>query len=204
MVALRLVCAAVLLVCALVSLGYVGREAHGDELVDDVQHGRVHAVVATPHEVLWRTGELRPYRADLPLEVEGTSYAQDDLRRLLDRDVATRRSLLPTPLQVTGIVAAVATLLLLVAGPVPWRANRWGWFWVLGIGRETGVGALLFLLLSGPTPGVRPPDPEAERMNGWRGLVVSLVVGIALSFLWFAVRLLVWPRSDGSASLVSG
>lgn len=69
----------------------------------------------------------------------------------------------------------VAAVTLVVTGPVPWRATRWAWFWVV----TTGVGVLAFLLLSGPTPGVPRPRSRRVLTGGW-AFVLSLVVGAAL------------------------
>ncbi len=82
----------------------------------------------------------------------------------------------PTALVLLWLVGALATLWLLVNGPQPQRATRWAWFWVLG----TPVGALAFLLLSGPTPGLPAPDPSARRMTGGTGLVVGLLLSAVL------------------------
>jgi multisubunit Na+/H+ antiporter MnhB subunit len=171
------------------------------ELVDDAQHGRVRSVVATPERVLWRTGEPRPYEADLPVLLNGRTYGQRELAGLLQRDVEVRGSLLPTGVRAAAVVASFAAFLLLVAGPDPQRANRWAWFWLLSLGREAGVGVVLFLLLSGPLPGLRPADPERRRWDGWRGFVVSIVTGLALSLLWLGLPQLVWPSSDGVAEV---
>ena len=201
LLALRLVCVLVLGVSGVVSLAYEGRPAQALELVDDAQHGRVHSVVATSDRVLWRTDEVRPYEADLPVLLNGRTYGQHELAALLHRDVELRGSLLPTGVRAAAIVASFAAFLLLLAGPDPQRANRWAWFWLLGIGREAGVGVLLFLLLSGPLPGLRSADPQRRRWDGWRGFIVAVVAGLALSLLWLGVRLLVWPSSDGAAEV---
>ena len=82
----------------------------------------------------------------------------------------------PTPLVLLWLVGALATLWLLVNGPQPQRATRWAWFWIMG----TPVGALAFLLLSGPTPGLPAPHPTARRTTGGQGLVVGLLLSAVL------------------------
>ncbi|WP_134742142.1 hypothetical protein [Nocardioides sp. 503] len=71
-------------------------------------------------------------------------------------------------------VLFLVTLLLLLAGQRPtWRATRWAWFWVLGLGP---VGVPLFLLLGGPCVGVRPARPGGARLTGgWAFLIVAVV-----------------------------
>jgi hypothetical protein len=72
------------------------------------------------------------------------------------------------------LVLTVATLLLLLARPGPtWRATRWAWFWMLGLGP---VGAPACLLLGGPCAGVRPPRADGARLTGgWAFLIVAVV-----------------------------
>lgn len=72
-----------------------------------------------------------------------------------------------------AFVTALLTLMLLILGPSPWWATRWAWFW-LG---TTPVGAVAFLVLSGPTPGVPAPDDPARRLTGGWALLLSLLVG---------------------------
>jgi hypothetical protein len=205
LVAARLCAALALAVWALASLAFVGRDAEGLVLLEDAQRGRVTSVVATYDGVLWRTdGVRRPWHTDLPLRVAGQSYGRFQVSDLLEEyapgeriPVTQRSSLEPRWLRLTAVAAGVFSFLLLIGGADPWRANRWGWFWLLGLGRDVGLGALLFLLLSGPTPGIPRPRPDAERWTGWRALAVAMIVGIALQFGWYAVRGLVWPAHPG-------
>jgi hypothetical protein len=67
----------------------------------------------------------------------------------------------------------VATLFLLVGGPVPERATRWAWFWLL----SGPFGVLAFLLLSGPFPGVPRPRPGARRLTGGWAFLLGLLLG---------------------------
>lgn len=66
----------------------------------------------------------------------------------------------------------------LIFGPQPWRATRWAWFWLF----STPVGALAFLALSGPTPGLRAPrDPARRLTGGWAFLLSLLLTGAVRS-----------------------
>ena len=74
-----------------------------------------------------------------------------------------------------GIAAFGATVVgfaVLVAGPEPWRATRWAWFWLLWI----PLAGVAFALLSGPFPRVRDPRVPARRLRGGWALVTTLVV----------------------------
>ena len=75
---------------------------------------------------------------------------------------------------------ALGQLVILTMGPEPWRATRWAWFWLMG----SVVGAVAFLLLSGPTPGVRRPSRPAWRLTGgWAFLLSMLLAGLGPA--WF-------------------
>ena len=210
MQALRLGCAAVILAAMLGSLAYEGRRAEGRELLEDAQDGRLRSVVATHEEVRWRTDALRAFEADLPVYTDGRSYGQHELSGLLARyapesdvRVEQRGWIRPRLLGSAAGVASLLTFLLLLGGPVPWRANRWGWFWLMGVGRETGVGALAFLLLSGRTPGLPTPRDPSRRLDGLQGFGVSILLSLLGVLLWLGIRQLIWPPTDGTASLVS-
>ena len=89
--------------------------------------------------------------------------------------------------RVPGVVGVLAVLLallglgLLVAGPVPWRATRWAWFWLL----VPPVGSIAFLLLSGPTPGVPAPrDPDRRLRGGWAFVLSLPLAGLLGSSRW--------------------
>lgn len=74
----------------------------------------------------------------------------------------------PSALAWPLILLAVGSVVVLVAGPGPWRATRWAWFWLMSL----PVGSFAFLLLSGPTPGLpRPRDPRRRLIGGWAFLL---------------------------------
>ena len=209
-IATRLVFAAGLLLCALATLAYQGRAAQGPELLEDAQQGRISWVLVTGDEVVWRTDALRPWRAELPMYIGGDRYGSADVPRLLKRyapdhpvRILARASLLPSWLHLIWFTSGFAAFLLLVLGPAPWRANRWAWFWLFGVGRGVGVGALLFLLLSGPTPGLRRVAPQRPRLDGGRGFLYAIAISVALALLWYGVTQVLWPPSDGAASLTT-
>jgi hypothetical protein len=79
----------------------------------------------------------------------------------------------PPGLLAFALPAWLAGLYVLVAGPQPWRATRWAWFWLSG----SVVGALAFLVLSGPTPGLpEPRRPQRRLTAGW-----AFFLGLALA-----------------------
>lgn len=78
------------------------------------------------------------------------------------------------------LVVAIGALALLIAGPQPWRATRWAWFWLLWLAAP--VGLLAFLLLGGPTR-LWPPARPAARLTGGRAFLLALLAGLALGSL---------------------
>lgn len=117
------------------------------------------------------TAELRSIDPDLRIEhraVAGWSST------VLDRGV---------PGWLAGLVTAqwVASLVVLVAGPQPWRATRWAWFWLL----NPPVGVLAFLLLSGPTPGLPRPRGRRRLTAGW-AFLLNAILGMLLSSPWWS------------------
>ena len=206
----RLLCAVLVAVSGLGLLAYEGRPASDLELVEDVRAGRVTSVVVTGNDVLWRTGALRPYKADMPLTVDERPYSSSEVAGLLARyapdgtvDVTRRGSLAPRWLTWPRGAALLCAFLLLVSGPMPWRANRWAWFWLLSPGPDGGLGALAFLLLSGRTPGLPDSRPHARRLDGWRGFLLGIGLSIVISVLWSWLRGEVWPPTDGGADGIS-
>jgi hypothetical protein len=70
----------------------------------------------------------------------------------------------------------LCSFLLIAAGPEPWRATRWAWFWAVLF--TAPVGALAFAILSGPTPLVPTPRNRAWRLSGgWTFIIIMLVFG---------------------------
>ena len=67
------------------------------------------------------------------------------------------------------LAGVLCCLLVLGAGPEPWRATRWAWAWAVLLAAP--VGTLAFAMLSGPTPLV--PSPR----NNDHELVVAHVRG---------------------------
>ena len=77
--------------------------------------------------------------------------------------------------------------MLLLAGPPPWLANRWAWFWVAGCLHDAhALAVLAFALLSGPLPGVRRPLWQ-RRLRGPEGLLVLVGIVVASRYAGQAV-----------------
>ena len=84
---------------------------------------------------------------------------------------------MPSWAGVLGLAVWILTLLLLVGGPAPWRANRWAWFWFFWFAPP--FGQLAYLLVGGPT-GLLPPRADAPRLRGGWGFILALVTGTVL------------------------
>ena len=83
-----------------------------------------------------------------------------------------------------ALAIALTTLGLLIAGPEPWRATRWAWFWLFGL--ATPLGILAYLALGGPTALAREPRPGAGRLTGgWAFLLSVLLSGLTAGMVWF-------------------
>lgn len=85
-----------------------------------------------------------------------------------------------------ALVGAICLLVQLVMSPQPWRATRWGWFWPMMAVPPLGITA--YLLLSGPTPGIREPRDLTHRMSGLVGLAVAIGLGLVEGLVistWF-------------------
>jgi hypothetical protein len=148
-------------------------------------------------ELHWRQGWHR-YHAEVVMVSPGGDYAQAQEEGVAIRrgfDIAgellrhnpqvditrvTRRHSggevygwqVPLQLGVFALAAAVGTLALLIAGPQPWRATRWAWFWLM----TSPVGTLLFFILAGPTPPLRPPRVPGRRLTGGWGFLLSVLL----------------------------
>jgi hypothetical protein len=85
---------------------------------------------------------------------------------------------IPQWLAMLGFGISLATLLVLISGPQPWRATRWAWFWIWG----TPIGTPIYLLLSGPTPLLPTPRFPARRLTGgWAFLLACVLSSILTS-----------------------
>lgn len=78
----------------------------------------------------------------------------------------------PTWLMVAAFVVWLLTLAL-VAGPVPWRATRWAWFWFV-FSPFFFVAVPAFLLLGGRLPWGRTEPPVCRLTGGKAWLLVAL------------------------------
>jgi len=76
------------------------------------------------------------------------------------------------------VAGSVLTLGLIVYGPEPWRATRWGWAWAVLL---TGpVGALAFAVLSGPTAATPTPKATARRLTGGWSFILMVLLSSAM------------------------
>jgi len=150
-------------------------------------------------EVHWRSGGVprvvttTVVRQDdawsAPSVPEGSVTTDDVAAEIAARDPSVRVVQAESPSGVTfsipllgGTVPVWAAVLalgvclvafcVLVAGPEPWRATRWAWFWLCG----SPWGLLGFLLLSGPTPGLRGPRQPARRLTGGWAFLLGAVL----------------------------
>ena len=196
LVGLRLAGVAVLLVQLVVWAGLHARPAQLGDLLLDVQAGRTSEVVLVEgsgrgeDSVRWRrAGTLLPYSAGAQWEW-GEDTTPAEVRRLLARELpgstvpVVRESGLAAHSRGWAGLVRLLALGLLVLGPRPWRGTRWAWLWPVLLLQEPALGALAFLLLSGPLPRVRPHEPGGDRVRGGRGLVVAVAALVALPLLW--------------------
>jgi len=87
----------------------------------------------------------------------------------------------PSALAIPAFLLFLAGLGLLMAGPRPWRATRWAWFWLL----MPPVGIVVYLVLSGPTPGIPGPrNPERRLTGGWAFLLSLVLTAVLEPYRW--------------------
>lgn len=75
-----------------------------------------------------------------------------------------------------------ATLCVVVVAPEPNGATRWAWGWLVFL--LPPVGAIAYLLLSGPAITRRGPRPLAGRLTGGWAFLLCVVVAGVLSSGW--------------------
>jgi hypothetical protein len=74
-----------------------------------------------------------------------------------------------------GYLVLLLGTLVLVGGPRPWRASRWGWAWLVLLLPPFGIAA--YLLLGGPTGLFRPRDPRRVWLTGGWAFLLTLLLG---------------------------
>jgi len=197
-VGLRLAGAALLLVHLVVWAALHARPAQIGDLLLDVQAGRTSRVVLVEgsgrgsDSVRWRrSGALLPYSTTTAGYGDwGEDTTPAEVRRLLARSlpgstVAVVHEAGPAArLRTAAELVRLLALVLLVLGPRPWRGTRWAWLWPVLLLREPALGALAFLLMSGPVPRVWPHEPLGPRTQGGRGLLLAVAAAVALPVLW--------------------
>lgn len=135
-------------------------------------------VVGTEGEVV--PGDIEGERTgdDVAAEVHRRDAAvfvsHEPFRSGLSGELLGRR--LPGWIVLVLLAHTFASLLLLVVGPKPWRATRWAWFWL----SLPPFMPTVFLLLSGPSPGIPAPRSDRRRMTGGWALLLSLLIAAVL------------------------
>ena len=87
---------------------------------------------------------------------------------------------MPSWAAVLTLIVTVSVFSQIVLGPRPWRATRWGWFWLLLCAPLLAVPA--YLLLGGPT-GLGGRPRSTFRVNGGLMLASAVLVSLGLSLL---------------------
>lgn len=137
---------------------------------------RVEAVHANP-------ADAAPLDTDREVVIEDLATTLHDLNANLDIIVADRADTDAAPrwLSLPMVGLWLASLFVLVNGPLPWRATRWGWFWLI----VPPLGPVVFLVLSGPTRHLPPPRNTARRLTGGWAFVIALILGSGESVWWW-------------------
>jgi hypothetical protein len=206
---LRVALVLVWLVVALTAVLAGQRPASLDELRAAVDSGRVDEVAVseglepdstgyTVQTAVWRSGLVAHY-TEVWLASPGVVVPQGS-RPVLGGDLADQLRTVEPTLRVVPLVepsswsevlgwrvpswvglvvlaGGLAVVSLLVGGPPPARATRWAWFWLSWL---TPAGALAFLLLSGPFPGLPAPRPGRRRLTGGWAFLLSALLGIGV------------------------
>ncbi|WP_156022893.1 hypothetical protein [Terracoccus sp. 273MFTsu3.1] len=79
---------------------------------------------------------------------------------------------------VAAILLWLATVALLGNGAQPWWGTRWAWFWAL-FSPAAVVTVPLFLLVSGPPPGLPESGSSGRRLTGGWAFILFCLVGPA-------------------------
>ncbi len=76
------------------------------------------------------------------------------------------------PVGLAILLVGLAQWSLVISGPEPLRATRWGWFWL----STTPLTTLACLVLSGPLRFVPAPRPDRRRLGGGWGFAIGAVL----------------------------
>ncbi|HEV2798802.1 MAG TPA: hypothetical protein VGV65_14400 [Nocardioides sp.] len=192
------------LVAAAGVLGGGERRSDLDTLVAEVRSGSVTSVElagaegpSSRFELGWRDGLVHRFAVvDLDLGSTPRTYTSgdritvpmDEFLRSLHPDLEVvniasgggftsewRGWRLSNGTALLAVGAWLGTLLLMMGGPEPWRATRWGWWWLLLAGGP--LASLVFLLAGGPLGVGRPRDPARRLTGGWAFLIAILFLG---------------------------
>lgn len=154
---------------------------------------------STHQEAHWRQG-LRGYVVEVrQVSGRGADGSEAGVRPVLTQDLGARLRAdnpdvrvvrvgdrftgtemfgrrLPATFEGVRAVLGLASLVLLLFGPDPWRATRPAWGWLALTSGAPTYAALAFLALSGPTPGLSHPRPGARRLRAVWAVLLALVL----------------------------
>lgn len=161
-----------------------GQEVPYRRLLADAAEGRVERVeIRRNQPPRWRNRDGAAYEfrryvpdADVRAQVEAQPYVRDNPGSVTYGRVGVLEVMKSGPATLLGGLFWLFLLVVLVRGPRPRRATRWGWFWLFG----APLGLEAYLLLSGSwTRAARPGDQSPRRVVGGVAFAIALLVGVA-------------------------
>ncbi|GAA3593187.1 hypothetical protein GCM10022223_05060 [Kineosporia mesophila] len=171
----------------------VSGEMPGEQQSEQTVHWRDGLFRRTDVIMTYSGGERPGFHGTIVQAPNAVTYLQQQYPGVTVRSVGERQATsdfygfgnMSPALGILYAVVYFGTLLRIIAGPQPWRATRWAWFWVWCF--LAPVAPPLFLTLAGPTPLVPAPKNLNRRLTGgWALLLVAFVSavlgGTALSF----------------------
>lgn len=127
----------------------------------------------------WRTPDGRTHWT----EVSGDADIQGRLVAAGMESRAGNVLNLSTWINGIGLLFTIVFLGVLWAGPTPVTATRWYWWWMFAL-VPFGLGLLYWAFRE--VPWTRPDIPE-DRRNGWRGLVIAILLSVGISVVLFGL-----------------
>jgi hypothetical protein len=214
LLACMVACGTVYAAAAPRSDSYLTRRASLGAFLQDVDRGLVHSVYVDHDNLVWRPKGARTWSTG---DMHGFGFKAkpiDGLAAVMTEAATVNPDahLVVRPehygwwwaLRGLGVLGSIGAFLLLLAGPQPRRATKWGWFWLFSLGRSAGLGILAFLLL-GARPARATADhglhrADRERWDGFSGFAVAFVGSLLLAILGGVARHAVLPDRSGTTS----